>query len=106
MDAHHRAFVDRAMRHGASPAVGRQLRRFLTYVDVRGALANISAPTLVITRLKDMITPASHGRYLAAHIQRAKLVELPGADHLAYSGDADALLDEIEDFLIGRRRGS
>jgi class 3 adenylate cyclase len=105
-DAHHRAFVDRAMRHGASPAVARQLRRFLTYVDVRDVLAKISAPTLVITRQKDMIAPAAHGRYLAAHIPDAKLVELPGADHLAYSGDADALLDEIEEFLIGRRRGS
>ena len=30
----------------------------------------------------------------------------PGADHLAYSGDVGALLDEIEDFLTGRRRGS
>ena len=105
-DLHHREFVDRAMRQGASPAVGRRLRRFLTYVDVRDVLADIRAPTLVITRQDDMITPAAHGRYIAQHVPDAKLVELPGADHLAYSGDAGALLDEIEDFLTGRRRGS
>jgi class 3 adenylate cyclase len=104
-DAQHRAFVDWAMRQGASPAVGRGLRRMLTYVDVRRALTSINAPTLVITRREDTITPASRGRYLAESIPGAKLVELPGGDHLAYSGDADALLDEIEDFLVGRRPG-
>jgi class 3 adenylate cyclase len=33
----------------------------------------------------------------------AKLVELPGEDHSAWMGDRDALLDEVEQFLTGRR---
>jgi hypothetical protein len=33
-------------------------------------------------------------------------VELPGVDHLPWIGDADALLDEVEEFLTGVRRGS
>jgi class 3 adenylate cyclase len=45
------------------------------------------------------------GRYLADHIPGAKLVELDGADHLFWVGDADAILDEIEEFLTGLRRG-
>ena len=32
-------------------------------------------------------------------------MELPGRDHLMWAGDADAILDEIEAFLTGVRRG-
>jgi class 3 adenylate cyclase len=46
-----------------------------------------------------------HGRYLADHIAGAHLVELPGADHLPYSGDPGAIVDEIEEFLTGARSG-
>jgi hypothetical protein len=44
-----------------------------------------------------------HGRYLAAHIPKARLVELPGDDHLVWVGDADAVLAEGEEFLTGAR---
>jgi class 3 adenylate cyclase len=44
-----------------------------------------------------------HARYLADAIPGAKLVELDGIDHLPYLGDADAILDEIEEFLTGVR---
>ena len=33
----------------------------------------------------------------------AKLVELPGQDHIPFSGDTDQLLDEVEEFLTGVR---
>ena len=46
------------------------------------------------------------GRYLAEHIPRAKLVVLPGEDHLFFVGDTDALVDEIEEFLVGIRSGA
>jgi class 3 adenylate cyclase len=46
---------------------------------------------------------ASHGRYLAGHIANAVYRELPGTDHIAYAGDADAILDEVEEFLTTRR---
>ena len=32
-------------------------------------------------------------------------MELSGDDHLPWAGDQDALLDEVEDFLTGSRRG-
>jgi class 3 adenylate cyclase len=47
--------------------------------------------------------PVAHSRYLAQHIQGAKFVELPGQDHLFFVGDADVLLDEIQEFLTGTR---
>jgi class 3 adenylate cyclase len=35
----------------------------------------------------------------------AKFVELPGTDHIAFSEGVDLLLDEVEEFLTGVRRG-
>lgn len=39
--------------------------------------------------------------HLAENIAGARYVELPGEDHLFFVGDADALLDVIEEFLTG-----
>ena len=69
--------------------------------DVRAVLPAIHAPTLVIQRLGDRITPPCHGRYLASHITGARYFEQPG-DHslrFAASGDSDALCAEIAGFL-------
>jgi class 3 adenylate cyclase len=46
------------------------------------------------------------GRYLAEHIPNAKFVVLPGEDHLYFVGDTDALVDEIEEFVVGTRSGA
>jgi class 3 adenylate cyclase len=40
---------------------------------------------------------------MAGQIPGAKFVELPGADHLAFVGNQDSILDEIEEFLTGLR---
>jgi class 3 adenylate cyclase len=50
-----------------------------------------------------MIVPVEAGRDLAAKIQGAKYVELPGEDHLWFHGDTDAILGEVEEFLTGTR---
>ncbi len=42
---------------------------------------------------------------VAARIPDAKLVELPGEDHLIFSQDIDRVADEIEEFLTGTRTG-
>ena len=44
-----------------------------------------------------------HARYMAQHIPGAQLVELSGIDHSPWIGDREALLDEVEQFLTGRR---
>jgi len=43
------------------------------------------------------------GRVIAEGILGATFVELPGADHLPWTGDTDALVGEIEQFLTGHR---
>jgi class 3 adenylate cyclase len=72
-------------------------------VDVRAVLPTIRVPTLVLQRRDDVYREPGHSRYLADHIPEAKLVELPGVDHLPYLGDSDAILDEVQEFLTGVR---
>jgi class 3 adenylate cyclase len=63
-------------------------------------------PTLVLHREGNRYIDLGAGRYLSEHIPDAKLVILPGEDHLFIVGDTDALVDEIEEFLTGVRSGA
>ena len=72
--------------------------------DVRQLLPDVAVPTLILHREKNRFIRAGAGRYLAEHIPGAKYVELAGDDQLFFVGDADALLDEIEEFLTGTRQ--
>jgi class 3 adenylate cyclase len=38
---------------------------------------------------------------MAEQIQGARLVELPGVDHTPVAGDADSIVDHVEEFLTG-----
>jgi len=60
-------------------------------------------PTLVLHRTGNRYIRVGNGRYLAEHIPRARLVELPGDDHFFYAGDVEAMLAPIEEFLTGAR---
>ena len=80
-------------------------RQMIQQVDVRHVLPSIQAPTLILFRAGNRLFDVGHGRYLAEHIPGAKYVELSGEDHLPFVGDADAILDEIEEFLTGFRHG-
>jgi hypothetical protein len=48
--------------------------------------------------------PFEQSRYLAEHIPKAKLVELPGADMVLVYETPELALDLIEEFLTGVRR--
>jgi class 3 adenylate cyclase len=97
------AAFGRYLRTGASPSAVVTLTRMNAAVDIRPVLSVIAVPTLVIHRSEDMIVTVEAGRDLAAQIQGAKYVELPGEDHLWFHGDADAILGEVEEFLTGTR---
>ena len=77
--------------------------RMNAQIDVRAILPSIQVPTLVLQRREDVYRDPGNARYLAAHVPGAKLVELDGIDHLPYLGDADAILDEVQEFLTGVR---
>ena len=93
----------RLLRQGTSPSGAIELMNLYREIDVRAVLPAISAPTLVLHRRDDRMLPARHGNYLAEHIPGARYVELDGADHLPTVGDHGALLDEVEEFLVGSR---
>jgi class 3 adenylate cyclase len=73
--------------------------------DVGSALSAIRVPTLILNRSGNQVVPMELSRAAARLIPNAKLVELPGKDHLAYSEGVDAVVDEIEEFTTGTRSG-
>lgn len=87
----------------ASPSAYRELAAIFTDLDVRAVLPSIQAPTLVLQRLGDRITPAPQARYLADTIPGARLVEFSGEDHIPWLGDGDAIVDEVGLFVTGSR---
>ena len=104
-DAALRAQIAAFFRRSASPGAALTLLRMNTEIDVRHVLPVVRVPTLVLHRTGDLDANLEEGRWIAARIPGARFVELPGADHLPWVGDADAVLDEVEDFLTGIRRG-
>ncbi len=100
-DVSFRRWWQRAGRAGASPAVARAQYEMAVNSDLRAVLPTITTPTLVLHRRENAYYPVGLGRYLAAHIPGARYVELEGADHFLWAGDAGAVLDEIEEFLTG-----
>jgi class 3 adenylate cyclase len=94
----------RFLRLSASPNAAYDTRSQLLRLDVRDVLPTVQAPTLIIHRTENEYFAATHSRYFARHIEGARLVELPGDDHLMYVGDTDEILGEIEVFVTGERR--
>ena len=91
----------RAALRAASPAAAAALTRMSAEIDIRHVLPAIRVPTLVLYRARELLADAS--RYVGERIPGAKIVELPGRDHMPWLGDQDAALDEIEEFLTGVR---
>lgn len=96
-----REWWTRALHRGASPASAVAWLRMLADFDLRGVVGAIHTPTLVLHRAGDRMITVENGRWLAARIPGAEYVELAGDDHLWWLGDQDALLDEVERFLVG-----
>ena len=93
------------LRMGASPGAALTLTRMNAEIDVREILGSIRVPTLLLHRTGDQALKIEESRYMASRIPGARLVELPGDDHLPFVGDQDQVLDEIEEFLTGFRPG-
>jgi len=96
-------FFARFERDGASPGAMLAVGRMLAQIDVRDVLPLVSVPTLIIHRKDDAVAPIEGARYMTERIPDARLVELTG-DHSPVTGDSGAILDEIEEFVTGRRQ--
>jgi class 3 adenylate cyclase len=105
-DSSARDFFARLQRLAASPGAAMALMSSYRDIDVRPALALVHAPTLVMHQTGDRMVPVAHGRYLAQHIDDARLVEFPGTDHFWWTQNTDQLIEEVEEFLTGARSAS
>jgi pimeloyl-ACP methyl ester carboxylesterase/DNA-binding CsgD family transcriptional regulator/class 3 adenylate cyclase len=87
------------LRSGASPATAVAAERLSAEADIRQALPQIQAPTLILHRTGDRLVDLAAGRDLADRIPTAQFVELPGSDHLPFTGDQDPLFAALGGFL-------
>jgi class 3 adenylate cyclase len=95
-------FQRNSVRQGAMAHYFRQSM----LADIRDVPPKITTPTLVLNRTGNRIVSMELSKEVASMIPEAKLVELPGEDHLVFSQDVDRITDEIEEFLTGVRTGS
>jgi class 3 adenylate cyclase len=103
-DERFRRWFAKLQRTGASPRAVQGFLRAVLELDARPILPLIQAPTLVLHRRDFQLLPVEHGRYLAAHIPQAKLVELPGSDGPLIWESPELALNRIEEFLTGAHR--
>jgi class 3 adenylate cyclase len=99
------AWFARLQRLAASPTEARVIARAMTNLDVRHQLPRIRVPTLVMHRPEEKVWDVRHSQYLAENIAGARYVELTGVDSFPFVGDSDAIVEEVEEFLTGGRRG-
>jgi pimeloyl-ACP methyl ester carboxylesterase len=87
-------------RMSASPGMARATVEATFHIDVRPVLSTLSLPTLVIHATDDVV-PIEGGRYLADHIDGARLLEVAGNDHAPWFSEPTRITNEIEEFLTG-----
>jgi class 3 adenylate cyclase len=99
-----REWLSAYFRSGASPAAAAGLLRMNSRNDVRAVLSAVRVPTLVMHASGDRDVKVEEGRYVAAHINGARFLEIQGGDHIWFlSPQADEILDAIEEFFTGVR---
>jgi pimeloyl-ACP methyl ester carboxylesterase len=86
-------------RLGASPAAVTAVVQMAAETDVSDIVSSIRVPTLVIHCKDDTLISIECGRFLAQNIPGARLIELPGQDHLFFVHEQ--IGDCIEEFLTG-----
>jgi class 3 adenylate cyclase len=100
-------WLARFERASGSPRRAAQKQRLVFDVDIRDVLPAVSVPTLVVQSRGNRWIRPGHGRYLAEHIPRARYLESPGEGHWPWvAEDAEAFMDEVEEFLTGARRSA
>jgi class 3 adenylate cyclase len=103
-DPHMREWFMRMQRLAMPPGAATRMYRWVLDLDVRAILAAIPVPTRVLHRRDNPHYRLDAGRYLAANIPGARLVELEGADCFPYHTRQSAgVLDELQEFLTGVR---
>src|SRR5207302_10928611 len=86
-----------------SPGALKTYIRLNGEIDATALLGSIRVPTLVLNRRTDAVMPIESGRALAKAIPGSRFIEYPDGDHGFWTGDIDALLGDIAEFVTGHR---
>jgi class 3 adenylate cyclase/pimeloyl-ACP methyl ester carboxylesterase len=94
-------FMNEWQRKTASPECAARYYEVTGNFDVTALLPQVSVPTLILHRRDDLVSPLASARELASGIPGARLVVLPGRNHmfLAHEPETERFFEEIELFL-------
>ena len=95
----------KVLRSSTSPSEASAVLRVVREIDIRPLLPQIRTRTLVIHKTHDRMLTVEAGRYLAAHMPNAQLVELPGADHFFFVESAQ-IIEAIRGFCSQKHQAS
>jgi len=90
-----------AARNAPAPATLLESLAVLRDTDVRGDLACIEQPALVVSGDRDTLAFSGAGRFLAEHLPNARYAPIPGAAHVPFLSHAEAFGAAIDAFLDG-----
>jgi len=88
-------------RMSSTPSAAAATIRWALESNPGPILPAIQARTLIVHRTGNALFDRESAQATTRLIPDARCVELPGADALAYTGDTDALVDVIQEFLTG-----
>ena len=88
-------------RVSATPEIAEQIFMTINSVDIRGLLAQVKVPTLILHCRGDRRVPYEMGCELAAHIPGARFVTLASNNHLILEHEpaTEVFFDEVAKFL-------
>jgi class 3 adenylate cyclase/pimeloyl-ACP methyl ester carboxylesterase len=90
-------------RLSASPGAAKAFVLLNGQIDVTSILPSVRVPTLVLHRRSDTLVSVERGRVLAESIPGARYIEYPDGDHVPFTGDAEKVVGDIQEFITGER---
>ncbi|EJC83624.1 putative hydrolase or acyltransferase of alpha/beta superfamily [Rhizobium leguminosarum bv. trifolii WSM2297] len=94
-----RAFVERDVKRAKNFVSATNHFMLRGGQSLKGKLAELAAPLLVIHGTADPIYPVEHGELLARTVKGAKLVRLEGGGHEIHPNDWEAIISAIDAHL-------
>lgn len=88
-----------AARDGPAPEALAAGLRLLLETDMRGALASVTQPALVIHGERDGVAPLAAGEHLSRCLPNARLLVVPGAAHAPFISQSRTVAAALLDFL-------
>jgi class 3 adenylate cyclase len=96
-----KAHMSRSIRMAANPGVIERWLPMVCELDARPCLAEVRMPVLVIHSEHDRVVSVDHAKDLAANLPNARVLVLPGRDHVPWGANFDQLMSHVEEFVTG-----